>query len=102
MEMRDNAAAQQADDRTLETTPVEGAIISEDNQPSEVIVDDRQTDPEAAAEQEMTEGILETEDGNETGCPGTVTRDTLLETARALEQKSDDELSGDEIRRLRQ
>ncbi len=85
MEMHDPSVAGKPEtEQTLNQTPDAGAII----------------DPEVAAEAEMTDAEVESEVVDEVGKE--LTTNNLLATAKEIEAKSDAELSGDEIRRVRQ
>ncbi len=85
MEMHDPSVAGKPEtEQTLNQTPDAGAII----------------DPEVAAEAEMTDAEVESEVVDEVGKE--LTTNNLLTTAKEIEAKDDAELSGDEIRRVRQ
>lgn len=97
MEMCDpSAAGLAAEEQTLKQTPVEGAI---ENAELETVnpADGQQSDPEAAAEEEMTEGLDE-----QVSTDNEISKDSLLARARELADKDPAEVSGDELRRMRQ
>ena len=87
MEMRDPAsAALSTEETTLSTTPAAGAENIPANEP----------DPEAEAELTESEAIENAE------IDTLVTRESLLESAKALLDKDAAEIAADDIRRLRQ
>ncbi|MDE6333255.1 MAG: DUF349 domain-containing protein, partial [Muribaculaceae bacterium] len=96
MEMRDPASeAKSAEELTPQPTPA--AVSAEDNTTKFETAGD--LDPEAAAEDEMTEGLEE--DTIQTAT-APLTREALLDTAKALLEKEAADISTDDIRHLRQ
>ena len=93
MEMCDPSAAKhEAAEQTLNLTPETGAI-----EEKEVELTAEATDPEAAAEEEMTEAV-----GQQAVVETEMSVSRVLDRARELAEKDPAEVSGDELRRLRQ
>ena len=96
MEMRDPASeAQGAEELTTRPTPAN--VSAEDN--SDEFETAGTADPEAAAEEEMTEG-LEEETAEAVDAP--LTREALLDAAKAVLEKEASDITTDDIRHLRQ
>lgn len=97
MEMRDPSAAGTPEAaQTLNQTPETGAIdIKHESEPMPETVGG--CDPEAAAEEEMSEG-----ETYQAETAGEITKDSLLAAAKVLSDKSPADFSSDELRRLRQ
>ena len=97
MEMCDpSAACSSAEEQTLKQTPHEGAIANAEIETTDP-ADNLPSDPESAAESEMTEGIEE-----QSSTDNVISKDGLLARVRELAEKDPAEVSGDELRRLRQ
>lgn len=93
MEMCDpSAAGKIAEEQTLKQTPVDGAIES-----TEVEAAQSCADGEALAEDEMTEAV-----GQQAVADTELTIDSLLARVRELAERPISEVSGEELRRLRQ
>ncbi len=96
MEMRDPASeAQGAEELTTRPTPAN--VSAEDN--SDEFETAGTADHEAAAEEEMTEG-LEEETAEAVDAP--LTREALLDAAKAVLEKEASDITTDDIRHLRQ
>lgn len=95
--MRDPSAAGTPEAaQTLNQTPETGAIDNQhESETTPETVDGR--DPEAAAEEEMTEG-----EEYQAETDAEITKDSLLAAAKVLSDKSPADFSSDELRRLRQ
>ena len=95
MEMRDPASeAKSAEELTPQPAPVETSAENNSTEFETV----GSLDPEAAAEDEMTEGI----EDETTGAGAPLTREALLDAAKAVLEKDAAEISTDDIRHLRQ
>lgn len=93
MEMCDpSTVGNAAEEQTLKQTPVEGAIES-----SEVESAASVADGEALAEDEMTEAV-----GQQAAADTQLTIESLLVRVKELAERPISEVSGDELRRLRQ
>lgn len=97
MEMRDPSSANiSAEEQALKQTPENGAIDNEQTEP-ETFETAFGTDPEADAEAEMT--VAEEQEVEATS---DFSKESLLTTVRQLSERTPAEISGDEVRRLRQ
>ncbi len=93
MEMCDpSAVGCPAEEQALKQTPVDGAIENATVGTSESVAD-----AEALAEEEMTDAVVE-----QASADNEVTIESLLARAKDLAEKSPADVSGDELRRLRQ
>ncbi len=81
-----------AEEQALKQTPVDGAIENATVGTSESVAD-----AEALAEEEMTDAVVE-----QASADNEVTIESLLARAKDLAEKSPADVSGDELRRLRQ
>ncbi len=87
-----SAAGNIAEEQTLKQTPVDGAIENTEVESAQSCVDG-----EALAEDEMTEAV-----GQQAAADTELTIDSLLARVRELAARPISEVSGDELRRLRQ
>lgn len=95
--MRDPSSANiTAEEQTLKQTPDNGAIDNEQTEP-ETFETAFGADPEADAETEMT--IAEEQ---QVEASSVFSKESLLTTVRQLSERTPAEISGDEVRRLRQ
>ena len=98
MEMRDpESAINPADEQTTQPMPAAASVEeTKENQPETV----EGKDPEALAEDEMTSAIEEEQEEEAVEAP--LTREALLDAAKAILDKEAAEITTDDIRRLRQ
>jgi hypothetical protein len=103
MEMRDPSLQDQnLKEQILNDAPVSSAEVAQDNAKTDNFetVAPADSDPEAVIEDDMSQAELEAEDSDDDNVALSV--DSLLSVARELDAKDVDEVSNDQIRRLRQ
>ena len=99
MEMRDpESALNPADEQTPQPMPAANVSVEEQKENQPETADG--LDPEAAAEDEMTEAIEEEQAAEEALAP--LTREALVEAAKAVLEKDAADITTDDIRHLRQ